>query len=86
MIYLALTPAGLANARHAAGAIDSVWCGSAAVSDEEFARMQEKPSRFIYSFMDGAAADDLESATRSITPARRSGSRRCPERSSLNDR
>ncbi len=66
MIYLAITPAGFDNARRAAGEGDAVWCGSAAVSDQDFAQMDDKPSRFIYSFVGDDAAGDLESATRAI--------------------
>ena len=66
MIYLAITPAGLADALNAATSADTVWCGSEAVSEAEYQLMQNKPSRFVYSFTDGDAADDLEGAMYTI--------------------
>ena len=66
MIYLAITPAGLTDAMRIATSTDAVWCGSGAVSDVEFALMRDKPSRFIYSFTDDTATDDLDGAVHTI--------------------
>jgi hypothetical protein len=67
MIYLAITPVGLADALRAAPSAHDVWCGSEAISEQALALLPVKPSRFIYSFTDGNAAEDLEGAIHTIT-------------------
>ncbi len=55
MIYLAITPAGLVDARRAAAVGDTVWCGADAISQDDYAAIPagDRPSRFIHELGDG---------------------------------
>lgn len=57
---------GLADALGAASSAHDVWCGSEAISEQAFALLPVKPSRFIYSFTDDNAVGDLEGAIQTI--------------------
>jgi len=53
MVFLAITPAGLADALRAAKTDDAVWCGSDAITEAEYAALkQPNLSRFIYELGD----------------------------------
>lgn len=53
MIYLAITPAGLAEALRAASPSDAVWCGSKAIGEGEFAALKRPGlTRFIHDLED----------------------------------
>lgn len=63
MIYLAITPLGLANALSAATPNDAVWCGRDAISEVEYATTKRKNlSRFAYTFHGEGAAQTIRSA------------------------
>ncbi|MBB3193830.1 hypothetical protein [Roseateles terrae] len=48
MVFLAITPTGLANALRAATADDAVWCGSDAITEVDYATMKHlNLARFI---------------------------------------
>ena len=49
MIFLAITPTGLAQALRAATESDAIWCGSDAISEADYAARQwSNLSRFGY--------------------------------------
>ncbi|WKB56024.1 hypothetical protein [Eleftheria terrae] len=53
MVFLAITPAGLADALRAAKPHDFVWCGSDAITEGEYAALKRQNlSRFIYELSD----------------------------------
>ena len=53
MVFLAITSTGLAEALRAAKADDTVWCGSDAITEADFARLKHPNlSRFIYELGD----------------------------------
>jgi hypothetical protein len=53
MVFLAITPTGLANALRAANADDAIWCGSDAITEADYARSKHPNlSRFIYELGD----------------------------------
>lgn len=59
MIFLAITPSGLADALRIAGTADAVWCGSDAISEKEYeASTARDLSRFIYELADRKLIDD----------------------------
>ena len=48
-MFLAITPAGLAQALATAGQQDAVWCGSDAIDQESYERLPSpQPSRFDF--------------------------------------
>lgn len=62
MIFLAITPTGLAQALRAATESDAIWCGSDAISEADYAARQwSKLSRFAYSLEDRVLIDDAVS-------------------------
>ena len=58
MVFVAVTPVGLAEALRLAAGDDAIWCGSDAISDSEYKAL-ERPglSRFNYSLADSKVAD-----------------------------
>ena len=59
MVYLAITSAGLSEARSQAASSDTVWCGADAISQAEWEALPSpKPSRFIYDLGDRFLLDD----------------------------
>jgi hypothetical protein len=59
MVYLAITPTGLAEALLQAGSSDTVWCGADAISETDWATIPSpKPSRFVYDLADRFLLDD----------------------------
>ena len=62
MIFLAITPNGLADALKAAGENDHVWCGRDAMPEEQSEALKTKVSVFTYSFTDADADSDLQGA------------------------
>jgi len=59
MVFLAITPAGLADALRAARADDAIWCGSDAITEADYATLkQPNLSRFIYELGDRRLLDD----------------------------
>jgi hypothetical protein len=60
MVYLAITPKGLAEARRAATPGDTVWCGADAISEGDYAAIPavDRPARFIYDLGDRSLLDD----------------------------
>lgn len=59
MVYLAIRPAGLAEALSAAPSPGVVWCGADAISEEAYAAILScnRPSRFIYDLADRLLLD-----------------------------
>jgi hypothetical protein len=67
MIFLAITPAGLAEALRTAKPNDHVWCGSEAISEADWAALPSpQPSRFSYSLTGPDAADYIDGAVSTI--------------------
>ena len=67
MIFLAITPTGLAEALRTAKPGDNVWCGSDAISEDDYAALPPpKPSRFIYSLTGPDSADIIVGAVATI--------------------
>ena len=59
MIFLAITPAGLADALRTAKADDAVWCGSDAISEADYEMQNHRNlSRFIYALGDRESVAD----------------------------
>lgn len=59
MIFLAITPSGLADALRAAGESDAIWCGSDAITEADYAMLKHANlSRFIYALADGRLISD----------------------------
>jgi hypothetical protein len=55
MVFLAITPAGLADALRVAKMDDAVWCGSDAITDADYATLKHPNlSRFIHKLGDRA--------------------------------
>lgn len=53
MVFLAITPTGLAEALRAAKADDAVWCGTDAITEADYAMLKHpNVSRFIYALGD----------------------------------
>jgi len=62
MVFLAITPTGLAQALRAATESDAIWCGSDAISEADYAARQgPNLSRFAYSLEDRVLIDDAVS-------------------------
>jgi len=79
MIFLAITPTGLAQALRAATENDAIWSGSDAISEADYAARQwPNLSRFAYSLEDRVLIDDAVSPLRNTTRGIRSGSRHLP--------
>jgi hypothetical protein len=67
MIFLAITPAGLAEALRTAKPSDNVWCGTDAINEDDYAALPSpQPSRFDYSLTGPGAADYIEGAVATI--------------------
>ena len=67
MIFLAITSIGLADAMRTAKPGDDVWCGSDAISEDDYAALPSpKPSRFIYSLIGPDSAETIEGAIATI--------------------
>lgn len=60
MVYLAITPKGLAEARRAGRPGVTVWCGADAISECDYAAIPaaDRPTRFIYDLADRFLLDD----------------------------
>lgn len=72
MVFLAITPAGLADALHAAKVDDAIWCGSDAITDAEYTRSSRPNlSRFIYPLGDRQMIDDAISTIAEHHPGQR---------------
>ncbi|SHN30723.1 hypothetical protein [Rhizobacter sp. OV335] len=53
MVFVAITPSGLAEALDRAAAGDAIWCGSDAISEVEYVKLRRpNMSRFSYSLAD----------------------------------
>lgn len=53
MVFLAITPSGLADALRVAKVDDAVWCGSDAIAEADYATLKHPNlSRFIYELRD----------------------------------
>ncbi|RYD39695.1 MAG: hypothetical protein EOP83_36390 [Verrucomicrobiaceae bacterium] len=67
MVFLALTPVGLVEALRARGdKADAVWCGSDAISEADYAALEDlNVSRFVYP-LQGEPADVLAGAIDTI--------------------
>lgn len=59
MIYLAITPKGLRDAIQAATPADAIWCGSDAISEEDYDALTTgvNMSRFVYELADRELID-----------------------------
>jgi len=58
MVFVAVTPAGLAEALRQAASDDAVWCGSDTISEAEYQQLERTGlSRFNYSLADAESAD-----------------------------
>jgi hypothetical protein len=67
MIFLAMTSTGLAEALRTAKPGDDVWCGSDAISEDDYAALPApKPSRFAYSLTGPDSAGIVEGAVATI--------------------
>jgi len=62
MIFLAITPNGLADALKCATEHDHVWCSCDAVPEVQREALKAKVSVFTYSFTGADAAGDLQGA------------------------
>jgi hypothetical protein len=62
MIFLAITPNGLADALRSATENDHVWCGSDAMPEEQREALKTKVSVFTYSFTGAGAGGNLQGA------------------------
>jgi hypothetical protein len=67
MIFLAITQTGLRNALQVVDAsISAIWCGSDAISEAEYSKLQgHKVSRFNYTLA-GEASNVLDGALETI--------------------
>lgn len=70
MVYLAITPGGLAEALRAAPSASTVWCGADAISEEAYAAIPagDQPTRFIYDLGDRFLLDDAVGTMREHHP------------------
>ena len=57
MVYLAITPVGLAKALSVATETDAVWCGSDAISEADYATLTLALNRFTYELADRQMVD-----------------------------
>ena len=61
MVFLAITPAGLAAALRTAAADDAIWCGSDAITEAEYRILRDvRLSRFDYELGDWVLDGALE--------------------------
>jgi hypothetical protein len=59
MIFLAITPTGLADALRVATTADAIWCGSDAITEADYAAREPKNvSRFNYQLGDRLLLED----------------------------
>ncbi len=70
MVYLAITPAGLAEALRAAPSPSNVWCGADAISEKAYEAIPvgDRPTRFIYDLGDRFLLDDAVGTIREHHP------------------
>jgi hypothetical protein len=70
MVYLAITPAGRAEAMRAAPSPSTVWCGADAISEEAYEAIPvgDRPTRFIYNLGDRFLLDDAVGTIREHHP------------------
>ena len=70
MVYLAITPAGLAEALRAAPSASNVWCGADAISEKAYEAIPvgDRPTRFIYDLGDRFLLDDAVGTMREHHP------------------
>ena len=70
MVYLAITPAGLAEAMNAAPSPCTVWCGADAISEEAYEAIPAgvRRTRFIYDLGDRFLLDDAVGTIREHHP------------------
>ncbi len=67
MIFLAVTPAGLAEAHRTAKPADHVWCGADTITEDAYALLSSpKPSRFNYNLTDADGLDCIDGAVSTI--------------------
>jgi hypothetical protein len=66
MIFLAVTPLGLADALAVATTTDAVWCGADAISETDYAALAARPSRFSYSLSGEGAQESIADALETI--------------------
>jgi hypothetical protein len=72
MIYLAITPAGLADALHSAKSDDAIWCGSDAITQAEYSQSSRTNlTRFIYPLGDRQLIGDAISTIEEHHPGQR---------------
>jgi hypothetical protein len=70
MILLAITPNGLADALRTATADDTVWCGSDAITEADYASSNHSNlSRFIYALGDGLLINDALGTIEELHPS-----------------
>lgn len=59
MVFVAITPVGLAEALRCAKPDDAIWCGSDAISEADFEALEQPNlSRFTYELGDRLLIDD----------------------------
>jgi hypothetical protein len=69
MVFLAITPAGLADALRSAKPDDAVWCGSDSITDPEYTALKvSNLSRFIYELGDRRLLSDAISTIQEHHP------------------
>lgn len=72
MVFLAITPAGLADALHAAKVGDAIWCSSDAITEAEYRRSSRpKLTRFVYPLGERQLIDDAISTIEEHHPGQR---------------
>ena len=72
MVFLAITPAGLADALRAAKSDDAIWCGSDAITQAEYSQSSRPNlSRFIYPLGDRQLIDSAISTIEEHHPGQR---------------
>ena len=49
MVFVAITPSGLAEALDRAAADDAIWCGSDAISEVEYVKLR-RPNMSLFSY------------------------------------
>jgi hypothetical protein len=62
MIFLAITPKGLADALKSARENDHVWCGKNAVPENQYETLKTKVTIFTHTFIGSGSLDDLQGA------------------------
>lgn len=72
MIYLAITREGLREAVRRATAEDAIWCGSDAISETDYAALEDvNLSRFVYGFGDRSRVDEALATIEEHHPGQR---------------